>query len=131
MPGLLSCGGIFGRINQLVLVESPACKSWPCNDPATAGLSPRKLKTLPKSAPDKGYRERTIVICFKFNAASKLRRGLKVCDCDSNYVAYGDFAIGLILTDLAHSCQRYSTLATALSDGNASLRARTPSRRSS
>ena len=38
---------------------------------------------------------------------------------------------GLILTDLAHSCQRYSTLATALSDGNASLRARTPSRRSS
>ena len=106
-------------------------QNWPGDDPVTAGLSPRKPKILPKSAPDKGYREPTCLICFKFNAASKLRRGLKVCDCDSNYVAYGDFAIGLILTDLAHSCQRYSTLATALSDGNASLRARTLSRRSS
>ena len=79
MPGLLSCGFFFGRINQLVSRRVTCMQNWPCNDPVRAGLSPRKLKTLPKSAPDKGYREPTCLIGFKFNADSKLRRGLKVC----------------------------------------------------
>ena len=79
MPGLLSLWGIFGRINQLVSRRVTCMQNWPGYDPVTAGLSPRKPKILPKSAPDKGYREPTCLICFKFNAASKLRRGLKVC----------------------------------------------------
>ena len=47
MPGLLSLWGNFGRINQLVSRRVTCMRNWPCNDPVTAGLSPRKPKILP------------------------------------------------------------------------------------